>query len=256
MRAAILPLLLLSACAPEAPRDMAAGPLPLVVGPGGAEVASDPCPEAPGAPAACARLVTARRISWYGWLARWMHVYRTLGVPAAEVGARGQWTADALNLGFGHPDRLLGALVEPDGVRSQYFAFHEVLGEPLDRIADETASITGFRLQHSSLVTAAAVKQACRISIALADRLSRRLVGRDVEDARLAVLERVLDVERSGARVERVRGLRPEFGYFSYGRRLDAAELATVNDGFAGDGREGLRQALAALMCSTPALVE
>jgi hypothetical protein len=253
-------LLLLVGCAPqpEAPGPVAA-PAPLVRGPGGGTLDTDPCPDTPGAPAACQRVVTARRISWFGWLARWEHVYRSLGVPPSnQAGARGQWSADALNLGFGHPDRLLGQLLEPDRIKSQYFALHEIMGEPFDRFGDEITTIATFRQQHSGLVTAAAEKQACRISIGLADRLVRRLYGQRMDAPNLAILDRVLDAQHGAApsAVSTVRGFRPEFGYFAYGRRLSDSELAALNASFAGDGRDALRTGLAGLMCSTPALVE
>jgi hypothetical protein len=215
-----------------------------LIGPSGEVLAQDPCPEAPGGQYGCDALISARRISWYGYLAKWMQIYRVFGVAPSDPGSYANLPSDQLAIGYGHPDRVLAPLDDTNGA-SQFVTFHDVLGEPLDDFGVEATTIAAFRAQHSLHLTAGAVKQACRIS----SHLAARLAGSAIPADREALVDRL--VERSGSEI---RSFKPEFGLLAYGRRLDASELAAIN----GAMQQGatFATALSALMCSTSALVE
>lgn len=218
-----------------------------LVGPGGEILPTDPCPEAPNGQYGCEALVSARRISWYGFVGKWMQIYRVFGVPGANPGAYASLPADGLNLTYGHPDRKLVPLVDTNGL-SQYVTLHEVLGEPMDTFGVEATTIAAFRAQHSLHLTAGAVKQACRISTHLSARLGQRLSA-GIAGPERALVDRVVDYD--GATV---RAFKPEIGLLAYGRTLDASEVDTLNGAMAGGA--SFETAFAALMCSTMALVE
>ncbi len=245
--------------APRMAYDFATHPL---VGPGGGAVAVDPCPEGPDADASCARLVSARRISWFGYLGKWMRVLRAFGVPDAQAGGYASYPADRLQLGITHPDRALVPLVEQTSARSQYVVLHEVLGEPADVLGVEETSVTAFRAQHAGVVTAAAVKQACRVSSSLAQRLGNHLASAALTAEGRASVDRFLVADLSGSSVQAIRGFKAELGYLAYGRKLSAQELAALDAtlGASGSTRASqfatFRVALTGLMCSTMSLVE
>ncbi len=218
-----------------------------LIGPGGQALTADPCPESPNGQYGCEALVSARRISWYGYLAKWMQIYRVFGVAESNPGSYAHVPAEQLGIGYGHPDRVLEPLADASGA-SQYVTFHDVLGEPMDDFGVEATTIAAFRGQHSFHLTAGAVKQACRISTYLASRLAQSIAA-GVPADRAALVDRL--VERSG---NQITAFKPELGLLAYGRRLDAPELEAVN-GALGQGAT-FATALSALMCSTSALVE
>jgi hypothetical protein len=227
-------------------------------------VAADPCPEGPDADAACARLVSARRISWFGYLARWMQVMRTFGVPEAAPGNYANYPGSSLSLAVSHPDRALMPLIDQGSSRSQYVVLHDVLGEPTDALGVEESTIVSFRAQHAQLITAAAVKQACRMSSSLAERLANHLASTTTPQATLAAIDTLLVTEHGpgDAQVQAVRGFRPALGYLAYGRRFTSAEVAVLDAALGGGGStrasrfNTFRVALTGVMCSTMALVE
>lgn len=259
---AALSLVALGACQQQGPAyDYATHPL---VGPGGTTVDQDPCPEGPDADATCAKLVTARRISWFGYLARWMRVMRAFEVPSAQAGGYATYPGDALELGLSHPDRALVPLVEQASSRSQYVVLHEVLGEPADALGVEETTVASFRAQHATLITAAAVKQACRVSSSLAQRLANHLASTTASEAALRAIDGFLVADHgSGASaVQTIRGFKPAFGYLAFGRQLNPQEIAALDAalGAGGSARSTqfatFRVALTGLMCSTMSLVE
>lgn len=247
--------------APAAAYDFAEHPL---IGPGGASVTADPCPEGPEVDAACARLVSARRISWFGYLARWMQVLRTFGVPESAPGGYASYPANGLSLPVSHPDRALMPLVDQGSSRSQYVVLHDVLGEPADALGVEESTIVSFRAQHAQLITAAAVKQACRLSSSLAERVATHLASTNASAGTLAALDTLLvsDHGAGASAVQTIRGFKPEFGYLTFGRRLSASELAVLDASLGNGGSTRgsrfatFRVTLTGLMCSTMALVE
>ena len=248
----------LAACPDPAAREweqVAAVHAGLVTGPGGVALAADPCPEAPNAQAACGRLVSARRISWFGYLARWMRVFDAFGVAPANPGGYAALPSEAFQLGVSHPDRGLTPLVEVAGSRSQYVALHELLGEPMDAFGVEDTTIVDFRAQHTLHLSAGAIKQACRIGTSLSGRVVNRLAGAAFDAQRLAAIDALLDVQHGAAHatITQIRAVKPALGYLAYGRLLTPAEVTVLNAQLA---TSGFRVVLTALLCSTPALVE
>lgn len=209
---------------------------------------SDPCPEQPSQQYGCEALASARRISWYGWLAKWMQIYRVFGVPESGAGGYASVPADQLGLAYGHPDQVLEPLVDTNNA-SQYVTFHDLLGEPMDDFGVEATTIAAFRAQHSLHLTAGAVKQACRISTNLAARLAGRIAQAGIPATEAALAGRVVEMAGND-----IRAFKPELGLLVYGRLLEPSELEVIN----GALTEGARfeTALSALMCSTMAMVE
>lgn len=233
-----------------------------LVGPGGRNITSDPCPDSPDSDASCGYLVSARRISWFGYLARWMRLTNYFGVQPQNPGAYADMESEALSLGFGHPDRFLGPLVEPLTPRSQYYALHEVLGEPLDDLGAEDTPIVVFRQQHKIQFTAAVVKQACRVSAALASRVASRMRAGGYDANQTALIGNLIEADINGGAITTIRAFKPAFGYVVWGRKLEQRELDPINAALgangarAADNYAGFRTALTALMCSTMSLVE
>lgn len=209
---------------------------------------ADPCPEQPSQQYGCESLPSARRISWYGWLAKWMQIYRVFGVPEAGAGGYASLPSDQFGLAYGHPDRVLQPLVDSSNA-SQYVVFHDVLGEPMDDFGVEATTIAAFRAQHSLHLTAGAVKQACRISTNLAARLANRIAQAGVPEPEATLASQVVELDGNS-----VRAFKPEIGLLAYGRLLAPSELDPLN----GALTEGapFATALSALMCSTMAMVE
>ena len=57
-----------------------------VTGPGATPLDKDPCPEVPNGARGCESLISARRISWFGYLARWMRIFEVFSVPRTTPG--------------------------------------------------------------------------------------------------------------------------------------------------------------------------